>query len=232
LIGAPMIAASILPSWTGWSSANLAGGLATIMIVLYALCHLPSAAALLRRTRTEFTRTAVATERSNFARDVHDLLGFHLSAMALNAELAVRTRAEDTVAAHEQVDTVRRCAQRAMADLHSIHDHVVPVTAEREIADAASLLRSAGIHVVVEDSRGAARQRASRQAEHIAGIIVREASTNIVRHAQARLCSFHLGVGTSGGIELDIINDGARGTGAASHSAGATGDGRGLDNLT
>lgn len=232
--GAPATAAWLSPSWTTWTSANLVGGLATIMIALYALCHLPWVATLLRQTRTEFARTAVAAERSNFARDVHDLLGFHLSAMVLNAELAARDRATDIGAARERVDTVRLCAQRAMADLRSIHDDAGAVSAEREITEAASLLRAAGIQVVVvvEVPRGAIPHGDSGRADHIAGIIVREASANIVRHAWARRCSFRLGLGAGGEIELDIINDGAQITGGAFGSPAATGDGRGLGNLT
>ena len=231
LTGAPVMAAWLSPSWSGWASANLVGGLATMMIVLYALCHLPSAAALLRRTRAAFTQTAVAAERSNFARDVHDLLGLHLAAMVLNAELAVRAGVEDPGGSRERVDTVRRCAQRALLDLRSIHDHAVPVTAEREIAEAASVLRAAGIHVTVEVLRGAVPQRPSRQAEQVAGIVVREASTNIVRHSQAGLCRFRLGIGTGAAIELDIINDGARTAEETLDATRATGDRGGLGNL-
>lgn len=230
--GAPVIAAWTSPSWNTWASAHLIGGLVTVMIGLYALCHLPWVATLLRQTRAEFARTAVAAERSNFARDVHDLLGFHLSAMVLNAELAVRGRVTDLGATRERVDTVRLCAQRAMADLRSIHDDAAPVTAEREITEAASLLRAAGIQVIVQIPRRAVPHSASGWPDHIAGIVVREASTNIIRHAWPRRCRFRLGFGASGGIELDIVNDGAQITRSALGAPAAAGDGRGLGNLT
>lgn len=231
LAGAPVMAAWISPSWTGWASANLIGGLATVMIVLYALCHLPWVAALLRQTRTEYTRAAVLAQRSKFARDVHDLLGFHLSAMVLNAELAVRTMATDRSTTREQVGTVQLCAQRAMADLRSIHDDPSPVSAEREIAEAAVLLRAAGAQATVEVPQREALQRVGGWAEHIVGIIVREASTNIVRHSHARWCRFRLGITPGGDIELDIVNDGAERTGETLGSALADRDGRGLGNL-
>lgn len=223
----PVTAAWVSPSWNAWASANLVGALATVMIALYALCHLPWVAALLRRSWAEHAWTAITAERSNFARDVHDLLGFHLSAMVLNAELAVRTSSEDVGTTRERLDTVRLCAQRAMADLRSIHDAAGLVTAEHEIAEAASLLRAAGIQVTVEVAQGI-----SGRADHIAGIIVREASTNIVRHARAQRCSFRLGVDTDGNVELEIINDGAQITARAPSQEGAPGSGRGLGNLT
>src|SRR5699024_11785872 len=127
------------PTLTGRATANLLVETATVMIALYALCHLPWAAKLLHQTQADFARTAVAAERSNFARDVHDMLGFHLSAMALNAELAARSSASDTSTTQERMELVLLCARRAVADLRSIRNDTEPLTAEHEIAEAASL---------------------------------------------------------------------------------------------
>lgn len=229
--GAPVLAARFSSSWNGWASANLVGGTATVMIALYALCHLPWAAKLLHQTQAEFAQTAVAAERSSFARDVHDMLGFHLSAMALNAELALRCSAADTPTTRERVDLVLLCAQRAVADLRSIRHDTEPLTAEREIAEAASLLRAAGIDVTVEVSPSVVNRSPSRQANQIAGVIVREASTNIIRHSRARGCTFRLRADIHGGMELDIINDGAPTAEDMPASVPVAGGGRGLANL-
>src|SRR5699024_5413663 len=200
------------PTLTGRATANLLVETATVMIALYALCHLPWAAKLLHQTQAEFAQTAVAAERSNFARNVHDLLGFHLSAMALNAELAVRSNTTDGAATRERVDLVQLCAQRAVADLRSIRYDTEPVTAEREIAEAAPLLRAAGVQVTVEVSPNVVARSLPSRADQVAGIIVREASNNIIRHSRARRCTFRLSADICGGMEIEIINDGARST--------------------
>ena len=231
LAGAPVADALFSPSWNGWASANLVGGTATVMIALYALCHLPWAAKLLHQTQADFARTAVAAERSNFARDVHDMLGFHLSAMALNAELAARSSASDTSTTQERMELVLLCARRAVADLRSIRNDTEPLTAEHEIAEAASLLRTAGIRVMVEVSPGVVARFASSPTTQIVGIIVREASNNIIRHSRATQCAFRLRADRLGGMELNIVNDGAPITDEVPASARGADGGSGLANL-
>ena len=217
----PVIAAELAPSWSTWRSVYLIGALGTGIVTLYAVCHLPWIATLLHQTRAEFARVAVIAERSSFARDVHDLLGLHLSAMVLNAELAVRTLEQDSGATRARLDTVRLCAERALSDLRSIHDVSEAASTTREVAEAASLLRTVGIQVGVD-----APESASGRADQIAAIVVREASTNIVRHSRAERCNLRLRVDGGGNIELDIINDGADVAGREPHS------GTGLGNLT
>ncbi len=50
---------------------------------------------MLRRTRAELARAAVAEERLRIARDLHDLLGHSLSLITLKAELAGRVIGAD-----------------------------------------------------------------------------------------------------------------------------------------
>lgn len=193
-----------LPSshWNGWNSAYFAGTLSVAIISVYALCRLPVTAERLHRSRADLARTAVVTERLRFARDVHDLLGFHLSAIALKTELAARALDTDLAETHRQLGDVRRSAERALTEIRSINNVADDITFRAELAAARALLGAAGVRISVD-----APATPPPGVDPLAGIIVREAATNVVRHAQARHCGIRTTV-DGGTVSLTITNDG------------------------
>jgi two-component system, NarL family, sensor histidine kinase DesK len=70
------------------------GGLAILGplggFLAYSAAKRSETTAMLRRTRAELARAAVAEERLRIARDLRDLLGHSLSLITLKAELAGR----------------------------------------------------------------------------------------------------------------------------------------------
>ena len=74
----------------------------------------------LHRSRTELSRLAVAGERLRFARDLHDVLGFSLSAITLKCELAYRLFADAPAKAQEELGEVLRTSRKALADVRSV----------------------------------------------------------------------------------------------------------------
>jgi two-component system sensor histidine kinase DesK len=72
-----------------------------------------------------------------------------------------------------------------------------------EISRALSVLRSAGI-----EARVAVDDRALRSdVEETLGWVVREGTTNVLRHSSASACSIELSAGADGSIVLTILND-------------------------
>jgi signal transduction histidine kinase len=208
--------------WGHWIPAYLIGTLAIAIISVYALCSLPVTAERLHASRSDLARTAVATERLRFARDVHDLLGFHLSAIALKTELAARALDTDPGRTREQLAEVRRCAERALTEIRSIDGVADEITSRGELAAARSLLEAAEVQVSID-----APARPLPGVDHLVGIVVREAATNVVRHAQARRCVIVTTVDNDT-VRLRITNDGVLpATGAAVRSTGT-----GIANLT
>lgn len=208
--------------WGPWVTPYLAGTLAIAIISVYALCSLPVTAERLHDSRSDLARTAVVTERLRFARDVHDLLGFHLSAIALKTELAARALDTDPDRTRQQLADVRRSAERALTEIRSIDGVADEITSRGELAAARSLLEAAGVQVRID-----APATPFPSVDHLVGIIVREAATNVVRHARARRCVIEITV-DSGTVRLRITNDGVPpAPGAAVRSAGT-----GIANLT
>ena len=189
-------------AWGHWIPAYLAGTMAVAIISVYALCSLPVTAERLHDSRSELARTAVVTERLRFARDVHDLLGFHLSVIALKTELAARELDTDPDQTREQLADVRRSAERALTEIRSINGVADEITSRVELAAARSLLEAAEVQVSID-----APATPPPGVDHLVGIIVREAATNVVRHAQARRCVIETAV-DNGSVRLRITNDG------------------------
>ena len=89
-------------------------------IVLYLLTRLVRTVAELHQTRTELARRAVAEQRLTFAKDLHDLLGLSLSAIALKGELVHRLLQKSPERAKSELAEITGIAQRTLSDVRSV----------------------------------------------------------------------------------------------------------------
>jgi two-component system sensor histidine kinase DesK len=153
----------------------------------------------LRRTRDELARTAVAVERERIGRDLHDILGHSLTAIAVKAGLARRLVDRDTAAATAEITDVERLAREALSDVRATAAGYRDVSLAGELAVARSVLQAAGIRPVlptaVDDTSPAGRD--------VFGYVVREAVTNVIRHSGATRCEILLTPN-----RLEICDDG------------------------
>lgn len=170
-----------------------------------------------RRTSGEL---AVAKERLRFAADLHDIQGHHLQVIALKAELAARLLDVDPEAARSQITEAQDLARTALEDTRALVHGYRTVTLAAEAANAAEVLRAAGIACSVEvDADGLAPEERT-----LFGLVIREATTNILRHSEA--ASVKLRLARIGGRSvLTVRNDGAHG------DAEARPGGSGIDGL-
>ncbi|MEU4721214.1 histidine kinase [Nonomuraea dietziae] len=168
-------------------------------IGVFAFNRLPEVAARLRALRRQIARNAVIAERLRVARDVHDLLGFTLSAITLKAELGLRVLGDDPVKAESLLKEVSPLAVRALADVRSITEEGVTLSMREEIDSARVLLASAGVDVLVDIH--------APEEDPVLATVLREAVTNVVRHAVPRSCT--IAVADDGHeVRLSVANDG------------------------
>jgi len=154
----------------------------------------------LDRARGVEASLAVAEERLRFARDLHDVVGRTLSVVALKAELAAQLAKRGRSGAIDEMLEVRRIAQDSLAELHAVVGGYRGADPEVELAGARSLLASAGIECrVIGD--GAALPAPL-------GWVVREGTTNILRHSEARSCTITLATAAAGEVTITMDNDG------------------------
>lgn len=143
----------------------------------------------------------LAEERLRFARDLHDVVGRSFSAIAVKSELAAAlSRAGVADRATAEMDEVRALAVESMAEMRQLVRGYRDIDLEGEVAGARALLSSAGCALVVEGDPAAVPS----EVHELAAWVVREGTTNIVKHSAAR--SATLAFGRSG---MSLRNDGA-----------------------
>jgi signal transduction histidine kinase len=164
------------------------------------------------RSERERSREAVVEERLRIARDVHDITGHHLSAIALQAAGAGRTTADpDARAAFERIHGLTSEAlgqtRRALGILREAGPAArAPTPRLEHVERLLEPARDAGLAVDLRLD-GAARPL-SPEIEVCAYRVVQEALTNVVRHAGASAVRVGLTYGERE-LLLTVDDDGA-----------------------
>jgi two-component system sensor histidine kinase DesK len=158
----------------------------------------------------------VAEERLRFARDLHDLLGHSLSLIALKSELAGRLTEHDPARARAEMADVEAAARRALAEVRDAVSGYRSVSLAQALAEARPALAAAGVEL-----RAPARvPELAPPVDAVLGWVVREATTNVLRHSGAATVTVELRV-DDGGVAVSVVDDG-RG-GRATPGAGLAG---------
>ncbi|MFI6509012.1 sensor histidine kinase [Streptosporangium sp. NPDC050855] len=165
-------------------AAQLAGVTLQTGLVIYGVSALSGVVAEVHAARRDVARMAVVRERLRVARDLHDLFGYHLSAMALKGELACRLLPRFADRARTELKEVLDIARRALADVRVVAGGYRDISLREEVRTAVSTLSSAGIDVRVSvPPRAPAGETGA-----VMAIVLREAVTNTLRHSRARRC--------------------------------------------
>ncbi|MEU3843945.1 histidine kinase [Streptomyces sp. NPDC028635] len=167
------------------------------------------------RSRDIEARLAVAEERLRFGRDLHDVMGRNLAVIALKSELAVQLARRGRPEAVEQMIEVQRIAQESQREVREVVRGYREADLGVELAGAQGVLAAAGIACEVS---GEVRGLPAGVQSALAWV-VREATTNVLRHGDAGWCSVTVEV-SEGRVVLTVENDGA---GAVQGGAGGSG---------
>lgn len=135
----------------------------------------------LDRARASEARLAAAQERLRVANDVHDLQGHHLQVIALQLELAERLMPHDAEAGMEQLAAARGSVDDARQGTRDLALSFRSVPLGDEIANARDLLEAAGLDVDAVIPPDADDAPAA-----VLGPVVRETTTNVLRHGGGR----------------------------------------------
>ncbi|RKT85232.1 two-component system, NarL family, sensor histidine kinase DesK [Saccharopolyspora antimicrobica] len=231
--GISFVGALVVPKlsrWRGWAAVALAGYVAAVGAARMLVSHqevpeiliryvlIPTGVTVvvvgfmfpnkrfydivaeLEEAREREAELAVIRERVRFAGDLHDIQGHTLHVVKLKTALARKLVDSD--------------AERAKQELREIHDLVSDtITQTKELAyaqrrlnlsaeleNARNLFEAAGIDVRV-DREADVDQRVGE----LLGQVLRETTTNILRHAQATQVRIALSASS-----ISIVNDGAK----------------------
>lgn len=145
--------------------------------------------------RAEYTRIA---EQERVARDVHDVLGHSLTVIAVKAELAGRLLErveirdpEVTILddAAREVAAIESLSRQALSEIRATVAGLRVARLDTELANAVGVLDTAGVKL---ETIGDPEMLDPRH-RLVAGWVLREAVTNVVRHARAKTCRIEIG---------------------------------------
>ena len=150
---------------------------------------------------------AVAQERLRFAGELHDIQGHHLQVIALKSELAGRLAESDPAAAVEHMAEVQALARTALQDTREVVHGYRRVSLVDELANSAKVLTSAGIRCPPPVQAHA--EELTELTRNLLGLVVRETTTNVLRHSRARHAAVQLEVADDTAV-LEVRNDGTQ----------------------
>lgn len=172
--------------------------------------------ARLRLAQDEVARLAKVAERERIARDLHDLLGHSLSVVVLKSELTRKLMTRDPARAAEEIAEIEKIARQGLADVRQAITGYRSSGLAAEIEHVRDTLTEAGIDTTIE-----ARPMPLAPAQETAlSLALREAATNVIRHAAATKC--HIKFYAQDGSALMEVQDDGRG-GDAPFGNGLTG---------
>lgn len=171
----------------------------SVSMMMAAFARTLAAINQLRATQETVAELAAERERGRVARDIHDILGHSLTVITVKAELAGRLLDVDQERARAEIAEVEQLARGALADVRTTVHGFRGVSISGEVAAARAALDAAGIDAEIP---GATDQVPADRRE-LAGWVVREAITNVVRHSGATRCRIRL---DARGIE--VVDDG------------------------
>lgn len=150
---------------------------------------------------------ATLSERERISRDLHDLLGQTLTGIVVRSQLAQRLARTDAEAGVAEMAEVERAARAALGEVRATVAGWRHVDLDHEVTVARDALAAAGVGLTVVRDPGLVL---TPSAETALGLALREAVTNVVRHARATRCAVALHL-LDGRVVLEVTDDGVGG---------------------
>jgi two-component system sensor histidine kinase DesK len=160
----------------------------------------------LKRANSEIEHLAKVAERERIARDLHDVLGHTLSLITLKSELARKLVDRDPERAKLEMHDVEQTSRAALADVREAIRGYRSDGFFAELGRARAALETAGVTLQCNT----VPLELSPAQESVLALVLREAVTNVVRHAEAQRCEVRL-LKQDALCRLEIADDGRGG---------------------
>lgn len=166
-------------------------------------------AATLRVDNARIEHLATVNERERIARDLHDILGHTLTSVVVRAQLVQRLATADPDRAIREAVDIEAAARDALTQVRGTVQGWRQASIDEEVEVARTALASAGIELTVDRHPDVLL---APSVEAALALALREAVTNVVRHADAQRCTVTIGY-EDGEVVLRVADDGRGGGG-------------------
>jgi len=160
----------------------------------------------LLESQEEVRRLAGTAERERITRDLHDVVGRTLTLTALKADLAARLVSRDSAAAEAEMRAVAEAARSGLSEVRAALAGQAGGSLSHEASASAAALRAAGIEAQLKGDPASIPADAGA----VLAMTLREAVTNVIRHADAKACSIEV-THADGEAQLMVVDDGRGG---------------------
>ncbi|WP_078589375.1 MULTISPECIES: sensor histidine kinase [Streptomyces] len=205
LVAPAMVLAGMSPGTTAGQLVGTLLGMPFVAASCRSFAWLTAVVWELDGAREAQSRLAVAEERLRFSRDLHDVMGRNLTTIALKSELAVQLARRGRPEAAEQMAEVQRIAQESQREVRDVIRGYRTADLHAEAIGARAVLRSAD--VACEIDLGEHADELPPPVQSVFGWVIREATTNVLRHSEAAHCLIRLRQ-QDGRAVLELENDG------------------------
>ena len=176
-----VVALANFDDYANWFLASV-GSPAIIMIFIRISIEMGAT----QQERAEQLR--LAQQREELASTVHDVLGHSLTTITVKVQLAQRLLATDVDAAKIELADIESLARRSLSEVRAtVTDLQHPDLAE-QLDQAQNALTAAGLTF----HRPEALPRLTLVQQQIFAWVIREAVTNVIRHANATTCTISI----------------------------------------
>lgn len=152
----------------------------------------------LTRAKDAEQEASLLRQRNRIASDLHDIQGHTLHVIKLKAAVAARVRESDPARAAEELEAIQSLIAESIDQGRQLVNATQRLSLENEVGSAVGLFEASGVTANVT---GADAAHPDWEAD--AALVLREATTNILRHARAARVEVRVGPQS-----IEIRNDG------------------------
>ncbi|MFZ6682025.1 sensor histidine kinase [Undibacterium sp. Tian12W] len=151
----------------------------------------------------EIANKARVAERERISRDIHDVLGHTLSVIVLKADLARKLINTDSGACSHELIDIEHSARNILREVRTTVRNCRTSSLNAELNAAKTALQAAGVNMTALIEQCSIPP----SLENVIALALREAVTNIIRHAGASKCKITLSSDAKN-IRFTIADDG------------------------
>ena len=166
----------------------------------------------LAQARRTAAKLAASEERLRLARDMHDLTGQSLSMITLKSDLAAKRLTRLPASAERdavltELDDIARVSRQTLHDIREAVSGYRRPTLAIEVITARNALEAAGVRLDDDPELTLRSGTFDPEAEAVLAWCLREAVTNVIRHAGAGNCRIRL-IQHGPELSLEVTDDG------------------------